>query len=129
MKFTNALTSTFVFLTAALSTMTAAAAPLEPRDVYTPHITYPHTGTVWIVGQRHNVTWDTSDAPVNITNPIGMIKLGAGNYVFPITLASGFSVLSGRHEVTVPDVDSGEYVLVFFGDSGDDSDVFTINRS
>ncbi|TFY62045.1 hypothetical protein EVG20_g6844 [Dentipellis fragilis] len=128
MKFTNALTSTFVFPAAALSTMTAAA-PLEPRDVYDPRVTYPHTGTVWIVGQRHNVTWDTSDAPVNITNPIGTIKLGANNIILPITLATGFSVLSGRHEVTVPDVDSGEYFLVFFGDSGDWSDTFTINSS
>ncbi|TFY59954.1 hypothetical protein EVG20_g7602 [Dentipellis fragilis] len=128
MKFTNAFTTTFALFAAALSTIVTAA-PLEPRDVYTPHVTYPHKGTVWMVGQRHNVTWDTSDAPVNITNPVGMIKLGYETFILPITLASGFNVLDGRIEVTVPNVDAGQYFLVFFGDSGDDSDPFLITTS
>ncbi|KAF8888049.1 hypothetical protein BD779DRAFT_1525308, partial [Infundibulicybe gibba] len=49
-----------------------------PRDVFTPQVLYPHAGTVWVVGQRHNVTWDTSKAPVNITNKIGRILLRQG---------------------------------------------------
>lgn len=38
---------------------TASAAPFAPqaRDVWAPKITYPHAGTVWKSGQRHNVTW------------------------------------------------------------------------
>ncbi|KAA1469220.1 hypothetical protein DENSPDRAFT_592817 [Dentipellis sp. KUC8613] len=127
MKFTNAVTSTLVLASAALSSL-AAAVPLSRRDVYAPRVTYPHNGTVWTVGERHNVTWDTSDAPQNITNPIGKIKLGRDNIIFPITLASNFSVLDGHIEVTVPNVDSGDYNLVFFGDSGDDSEVFTITN-
>ena len=37
----------------------AAAMPveMEKRDVYVPPILYPHAGTVWYKGQRHNVTW------------------------------------------------------------------------
>ena len=42
----------------ALSSQVATAAPaVEARDVYVPHITYPHQGTVWHSGQKHNVTW------------------------------------------------------------------------
>lgn len=33
------------------------ALPLFLRDVFVPPITYPHEGTVWASGQRHNVTW------------------------------------------------------------------------
>ena len=35
----------------------ASAVPVETRDVYVPPVTYPHKGTVWYSGQRHNVTW------------------------------------------------------------------------
>ena len=36
----------------------AIAAPqLEKRDVFVPPVLYPHNGTVWTIGQRHNVTW------------------------------------------------------------------------
>ncbi|TFY62046.1 hypothetical protein EVG20_g6845 [Dentipellis fragilis] len=128
MKFTNAITSSFVLVSAALSSLTAAV-PLSRRDVYAPRVTSPHNGTVWTFGQRYNVTWDTSDAPQRITNPIGQIKLGRDNIIFPITLASNFSVLDGRIEVAVPNVDSGDYNLVFFGDSGDNSEVFTITNT
>ena len=30
---------------------------LEKRDVFVPPVLYPHAGTVWTKGQRHNVTW------------------------------------------------------------------------
>ncbi|KAF8888046.1 hypothetical protein BD779DRAFT_475144 [Infundibulicybe gibba] len=102
----------------------------EPRDVFTPPVLYPHAGTVWFVGQRQNVTWDTSKAPVNITNKIGRILLRQGGLTTPIILADGFSILLGRTEVTVPWVlDGDDYQVNLFGDSGDFSDFFTIQGS
>ena len=55
-------TKLFILPVAALAfaTQTASAAPVEERDVYTPPVTYPHAGTVWYSGQRHNVTWYVS---------------------------------------------------------------------
>ena len=35
----------------------APAAVQEKRDVFVPPVLYPHAGTVWTKGQRHNVTW------------------------------------------------------------------------
>lgn len=32
-------------------------ARIVQRDVVSPPITYPTTGTVWNVNDRHNVTW------------------------------------------------------------------------
>ena len=43
--------------TAAAMASSAAASPLEKRDVFIPPVTYPHAGTVWYSGQTHNVTW------------------------------------------------------------------------
>ncbi|KAH9852786.1 hypothetical protein C2E23DRAFT_150550 [Lenzites betulinus] len=110
----------------------AAAAPLselERRDVYTPPVLYPHAGTVWYKGQTHNVTWDVSSPPVNITNKIGRIMLRKGNIGTPLILADGFSILLGRIEVTVPWVIEGtDYSVVLFGDSGNWSQQFTINQ-
>jgi hypothetical protein len=34
-----------------------SAVPMLKRDVFVPPIEYPHAGTVWKVGQKHNVTW------------------------------------------------------------------------
>jgi hypothetical protein len=72
----------------------AAAAPLQKRDVWAPKVLYPHAGTVWYKGQvsnpsqptdaalmraqTHNVTWDTSNAPKQITNNEFFITLGSG---------------------------------------------------
>ncbi|KAF7356077.1 hypothetical protein MVEN_00937600 [Mycena venus] len=104
-----------------------SATPLAPRDVYVPPVLYPHNGTVWSVGQRHNVTWDTSDPPVNITNKIGRIMLRKGGLTTPVILEENFSILLGRIEVTVPWVEDGsDYQVVLFGDSGNFSPLFTI---
>ncbi|KAG6835641.1 hypothetical protein H0H93_016272 [Arthromyces matolae] len=48
---------------------------LSKRDVFVPPVTYPHAGTVWKINQHHNITWDTSNHPVNITNKVGLIFL------------------------------------------------------
>jgi hypothetical protein len=52
----------FAFAFSALMSAAAlvAATPLalhEKRDVFVPPVLYPHAGTVWFVGQTHNVTW------------------------------------------------------------------------
>ncbi|KAF7300157.1 hypothetical protein MKEN_01339200 [Mycena kentingensis (nom. inval.)] len=106
------------------------ATPLMTRDVFVPPITYPHAGTVWTVGQKHNVTWDTSDAPVNITNGHGFIMLRKNGLTTPVVLGNNFDILLGRIEVKVPwVVDGSDYQLVLFGDSGNFSPKFTIKGS
>ncbi|KAI0371383.1 hypothetical protein BV20DRAFT_965600 [Pilatotrama ljubarskyi] len=106
-----------------------AGVPLETRDVYAPPILYPHAGTVWYKHQTHNVTWDVSDPPVNITNKFGRIMLRKGGIATPLILADGFDILLGRIEVQVPWViDGSDYELVLFGDSGNWSQDFTIKQ-
>jgi len=76
------------------------------------------------------VTWDTSEAPVNITNKIGTILLNKSGETTPVVLANNFSILLGRIEVTVPWVlDGDDYQVVLFGDSGNFSTDFTITGS
>ncbi|KAJ7034418.1 hypothetical protein C8F04DRAFT_573378 [Mycena alexandri] len=120
-------TTIFTLLSAA-ALAAVQATPLAPRDVYVPPILYPHAGTVWSVGQRHNVTWDNTNPPVNITNKVGRIMLRKSGLTTPVILAENFSILLGRIEVTVPWViDGTDYQLVLFGDSGNFSPDFTIN--
>ena len=50
----------FAFFACYLQLVLGAALPaaeLEKRDVFVPPVLYPHNGTVWTIGQRHNVTW------------------------------------------------------------------------
>ncbi|THH18121.1 hypothetical protein EW146_g2815 [Bondarzewia mesenterica] len=129
MKFTNTLAHfTLLFLVSLFALVAAAPVALVPRDVYVPAVLYPHRGTVWKVGNHHNVTWDVSNPPAQITNSIGSIYLRKGELTdMNHTLASGFSILLGRIEVQVPDVVPGiDYSIVLFGDSGNFSPRFTI---
>lgn len=57
-----------LLLSALAASGAAFAVPVETRDVYSPKVLYPHSGTVWYSGQRHNVTWDNSNPPQNISN-------------------------------------------------------------
>ncbi|KAE9405713.1 hypothetical protein BT96DRAFT_915917 [Gymnopus androsaceus JB14] len=121
---------TLLFVTILSSSVHASpVSPIQKRDVFTPPITYPTNTTVWNKGEVHNVTWDISGAPVNITNRFGgRIQLRAGGLITPLILADSFDVLLGTYPVTVPWVISGDdFQLVFFGDSGDFSAEFTIN--
>ncbi|OSC98395.1 hypothetical protein PYCCODRAFT_1439266 [Trametes coccinea BRFM310] len=130
----SVLTKVFLFFFALFGVFAslAAAAPfaeMERRDVFVPPITYPHTGTVWYKGQRHNVTWDTTNAPVNITNKLGRIMLRKGDITTPVILEDNFDILLGRIEVTVPWVlPDTDYSLVLFGDSGNFSPQFSIQE-
>ncbi|KAJ7166829.1 hypothetical protein C8R46DRAFT_1071578 [Mycena filopes] len=121
-------TTLFTALLSAAAAVQATPLALAPRDVYVPPVTYPHAGTVWTVRQRHNVTWDNSNPPKQITNGIGRIMLRKGGLTTPVILADNFSILLGRIEVTVPWVEDGsDYQIVLFGDSGNFSPTFTIN--
>ncbi|KAM5534972.1 hypothetical protein V8D89_011345 [Ganoderma adspersum] len=121
--------SLFSFLLSLLAF--AYALPIAIRDVFVPPVTSPATGTVWAVGSQQNVTWDTSDAPANITNKQGQVVLAkSGRLDIENPLASGFDILQGWVTVTVPDVaPSDDYTIVLFGDSGNDSGVFSIVSS
>ncbi|KAF8145737.1 hypothetical protein K438DRAFT_1629583 [Mycena galopus ATCC 62051] len=127
--FATALSAAVVHVQAAPGAVIPCTETLETRDVYTPPVTYPHAGTVWIVGQTHNVTWNTTNPPARITNPIGQITLRKANRTTTgkLVLATNFSILLGRIEVKVPHVKAGnDYQLVLFGDSGNFSPYFTI---
>lgn len=85
MKFTNSLTSVFTAV-AILGSFVAQAAPtaeLTKRDVFVPRIISPVAGEVWVSRQEAQVTWDTSDAPAQITNRIGFVVLRKANLATP----------------------------------------------
>ncbi|KAF8914888.1 hypothetical protein CPB85DRAFT_1218385 [Mucidula mucida] len=104
------------------------------RDVYIPKITSPTAKTVWVAGTTVDVTWDTSDAPQNITNGLGRVVLGQINSYnnsehldFEHPLAADFSILDGNVSFSAPDVpENDNYCIVLFGDSGNASPAFSI---
>ncbi|GJE88799.1 hypothetical protein PsYK624_048860 [Phanerochaete sordida] len=125
-SYTNTLALLFLALLAVVS-----AGPVLKRDVFVPPVTYPREGTVWKAGSKHNVTWDVSNPPKQITNNKGMIILSKGGILQDLDdpLAENFNILDGRHEITVPDVAAGDdYAIVVFGDSGNASPDFTITN-
>ncbi|KAK7021141.1 hypothetical protein R3P38DRAFT_1132579 [Favolaschia claudopus] len=125
-------TSTLTLFFLAFFALFVASSPIvtpAPRDVFSPPVLYPRNGTIWRVGQRHNVTWDVSDAPASITNGMGMIVLVKNHIMVDLEtpLAQGFNILLARHEVTVPKVEPGDdYQILVFGDSGNVGGKFTI---
>ncbi|SJL04100.1 uncharacterized protein ARMOST_07459 [Armillaria ostoyae] len=120
------LTLPITMLTALVASVLATPIHI-PRDVYSPPITSPDANTVWTVNTTQTVTWDTSNAPVNISNRAS-IWLRKGDFTFgPVELAVDFDLRSGEQDVTVPSVVEGDdYIIVLFGDSGNWSPEFTI---
>ncbi|KAG2342196.1 hypothetical protein BDR05DRAFT_976609 [Suillus weaverae] len=118
--------TTFILTLLALFSLSLSA-PMR-RDVFVPPITYPQAGVIWIAGQHHNVTWETDDAPVHITNGIGRVYLATNTIIdLDHPLAVGFNILDGRVAIQVPSVPRGRnYSIVLFGDSGNYSPEFTI---
>ncbi|KAI0030258.1 hypothetical protein K488DRAFT_54580 [Vararia minispora EC-137] len=127
MKLTISFTALFIACSATLS---AFAAPLDKRDVWSPPVLYPHEGTVWKLGARHNVTWDASNPPKLISNGAA-IYLRRTNGMLQPALAEGFDLRTGRQEITVPSSfePGDDYRVVLFGDSGNWSPEFTIERA
>ncbi|KAL0574372.1 hypothetical protein V5O48_007573 [Marasmius crinis-equi] len=109
----------------------ASATPLKRAtlDVWSPRIISPDATTVWVAGSTVNVTWDTSDAPVLISNQAGITlnkddRIGSEGFLKDF---GSFSLLDGSAEVTVPVVPAGDdYSITLFGDSGNSSPHFTI---
>ncbi|KAK7467645.1 hypothetical protein VKT23_004698 [Stygiomarasmius scandens] len=96
-------------------------------DVFVPTITSPVTGTVWTIGTAVNVTWDTSNAPENISNGAAVLLRKAGAPFQNDFLAEGFDLRAGFVTIVVPDVPAGDdYAITLFGDSGNISDEFSI---
>ncbi|KAF8970792.1 hypothetical protein BDZ97DRAFT_1724508 [Flammula alnicola] len=112
-------------MTAAFAAQASCAALVAKSalDVFVPTIIKPDANSVWVVGQQELVTWDTSNAPVNISNE-GLIAL---NKITQTFLAEGFDLRSGYEVVTVPtDTVPGTYTITLFGDSGNFSPQFPI---
>jgi len=110
----EATASRMIFAAPLVSLVLAAFVAAAPADVYSPPITYPTASTVWEVGYSYNVTWDVSNPPKRITNKIGMIVLAKGGVLNDeAPLATGFSILNGKQQITVPDVTPGsDYSIV-----------------
>ncbi|TDL17227.1 hypothetical protein BD410DRAFT_794526 [Rickenella mellea] len=126
----NTFTTVLSFLVAFFTLATAA--PLQLRDVWAPPVLYPHAGTVWTIGSRHNITWNTTNPPQQITNSNGFVILRNDTAFvgsdLDHPLVSNFSILAGRVEMTVPNVEPGSgYQIILFGDSGNVSPYFTIS--
>ncbi|KAJ6459026.1 hypothetical protein C8R45DRAFT_787611, partial [Mycena sanguinolenta] len=116
-------------LSALISVICAAAvhaAGPVPLDVFVPRITYPTAGTVWVSKTQQTLTWDATNAPVNISNG-ALVMLRQNNHTAPFILAKGFDLRAGFVEITVPWVFTADnYEIVLFGDSGNFSPPFTI---
>ena len=74
--------STVITSSAALFSLVGASPSVERRDVWVPRVLYPRENIVWKTGYRHNVTWDTSSQPEQITNPAGRIQLRRSGTTF-----------------------------------------------
>ena len=131
MKFTTI--ALFVALFALFSFVDALPMTLVSRDVYVPPITAPKAGDVWPIGSTQTVTWDNSNPPKQITNPIGQIYLRQGDFTIMNSecdvdehkcktnqwrqgtglLAENFDITQGSINVTVPNVaPSDDYQIV-----------------
>ncbi|KAJ3725157.1 hypothetical protein C8R42DRAFT_576348 [Lentinula raphanica] len=122
----------FTLLASALAAFAASAVSASPvsnaarmiLDVWAPTIISPNASTIWTEGQQYNVTWDTSNAPVNISNGASVLltKLSL------VALASGFDLRQGWVTITCPSdvIPGNNYSIILFGDSGDQSEQFSI---
>ncbi|KAG2758179.1 hypothetical protein P692DRAFT_20824264 [Suillus brevipes Sb2] len=125
-------TFTNLLLTISSLVPLALSLPLNLRDVVDPPITSPTAGTLWHVGEKQLVTWNTDNLPANMTNPVGMLVLGynynnSENLMLNSPLATNINYTVGQVLITVPNVVTREdYIVVLFGDSGNTSPMFTI---
>jgi len=134
MKFTTLFA---VFIAAAVHALPVNIIPPIVEDVFSPDITSPQLGTVWIVGQNATVTWNADDVPQTNANSTGLILLGyeddnSGNENLDTQspLASNFPISAGSISFTVPNVTArNDYIVVLFGDSGNASPIFTIKSA
>lgn len=126
---TSFICTLFLAFFSMMSLVNALPVEFQQADVYSPLVLYPNASTIWKVGTIYNVTWDNSNAPKDITNSVGKIQLRKGGQTLPEVLAEGFDILSGIHEIQVPQVTPGsDYSIVLMGDSGNFSPEFEIEN-
>ncbi|KAJ8092599.1 hypothetical protein PM082_006924 [Marasmius tenuissimus] len=116
----------------------SAASPLEARktlDVWSPRIIAPDASIVWVVGEKFNVTWDTSDAPKQISNGAAVL-LRKNDTTAPVEEPwlkpfQSFNLTDGWVEITVPSdaKPDTDYQITLFGDSGNWSKKFEIKAA
>lgn len=108
----------------------AFGAPVSPRDVFVPPLTSPAAGAILKVGLTYEITWDTSSAPRQITNPVGRLVLRHNHRLQNLDnpIAKDFSILAGKLNVTIPkNTPPGkDYQFVLMGDSGNYGATFSI---
>ncbi|KAF6744210.1 hypothetical protein DFP72DRAFT_1177198 [Ephemerocybe angulata] len=94
----------------------------KTKDNIIPAILEPAAFAIWFKNTVQTVTWDTTGTPEQSFNPhatrILLWDVTQENILLEQPLASGFNIFSGRQLVTVPDVPSGLYQIVFVGGSG-----------
>ncbi|KAF7778996.1 hypothetical protein Agabi119p4_3341 [Agaricus bisporus var. burnettii] len=100
-------------------------------DVWSPTIIVPTPSTVWQNGSSEFVKWDMSNAPKSISNR-GYVTLkytppnGGTSQVR--RLAGPFNLRDGNVTFIMPnDVVTGQFSIILFGDSGNESKQFHIN--
>ncbi|KAG7092967.1 hypothetical protein E1B28_009268 [Marasmius oreades] len=135
MQFKLSLSSVLAIIAATAVAVNAAPAVKGRNvlDVWSPRIISPDATTVWLSGSTVNVTWDTSDAPVLISNAAA-ITLNKDDRIASegfLKEFGSFSLLDGSAEVTVPaTVKPGKnYSITLFGDSGNSSPHFQITAA
>jgi len=100
---------------------------LSKKDIFVPRIIEPTASTVWKSGEIRKITWDTSNAPKQITNGVGLVLIRFQNTSTPFVLANGFNILDGSVDIRVPLVQTRpDYSIILLGDSGNDSPNFEI---
>ncbi|KAF6751519.1 hypothetical protein DFP72DRAFT_816414 [Ephemerocybe angulata] len=118
------------FAMVATMVMAVPIASLERRDVFSPPVIRPGAGEVWPKGTWQMVVWNTTNAPEQITNPVGKIVLRSvdkGRLLLDKPLATGFNILDGKYNLTVRnDIDAGQYQVVIMGDSGNWGPTFSV---
>ncbi|KZV69312.1 hypothetical protein PENSPDRAFT_581121 [Peniophora sp. CONT] len=108
---------------------------LQARTVWSPKVTAPDAQTVWKVGAKETVRWDTSNAPADPTSTTATIYLGyfksdgsgGENLDTKHPLATDVDLSTGEYTITVPSVPHRDaYIVALVGDSGNISPEFTI---
>ncbi|KAJ7190196.1 hypothetical protein GGX14DRAFT_483694 [Mycena pura] len=107
MQLTSVLSTLLPFLLAAVAGASPAPAGPKALDVFVPKITYPTEGVVLTSNATVKITWDTTGAPVNISNQ-ALLLLGKTGRILPFILAKDFDLRSGSLQIAVPYVLTGE---------------------
>ncbi|KAJ7154092.1 hypothetical protein C8R46DRAFT_1197095 [Mycena filopes] len=119
----------FTTMMSSLALAATALAGPTPLEVFSPRVTFPTAGTVLVSNATTTITWDTTNAPVIISNE-GLLMLRKGVLTAPFILAEGFDLRTGSLAIKVPNVlADNDYEFVLFGDSGNFSPTFTIQSN